>query len=906
MPDLSRTIEIIFEGVDHLGSGLAAMGGGIENFAGRASAAAAPLAALTQGVIALDAAAVAMAVVIGTRAVQETSRFADSLYLVQKQLDDSGPSIETARSDIEALARQYGINANEVARSGAGFLGAGFDYQNSVGLMNNATQLMIAGDLDAQTATDALTRSIAGFRIPADEAAEGGKKIGDALNKIGDISSGSFNEIIIGFTDIAPTARDAGLSIEETAAWTAVLVDKFGSGSEAATALKSGLLQMLNAPKEAAEELQKLGVATEDAAGKQRDARDIINDLARATEGMTDNQRLQAAAIVFGKDAAGQWNALLGDWGKSLDYVSQMTDRTNGATNSMQREVDGKLRLLSTATAIASESWRQFLERIGARITAGDDLQSLVTSVGGLSSALSNALDSGAFDVLFNGLRDEFGSLKTYIDGIAAALPKALEGLDWSPVQDALREARSLFGGMFDGLDLTKPDDLRIALQGVVDGIGTLIQVTGGIVTGLQPLLAIIGSIARGFSELSPEAQTAVGYLGGVATVATALAVPVAAVGAAISALAPAMGLATRAILPLSAALGALEIGELVVALGQVPGVMNAQAEAAESSANAQQRLSDKLAIISRETGVTIDSMESLEKAVSDGTIKFNEANGVWEKADPALKNLERGISNVDEQMRLAEAAQNRSLLSSEELNNQYNKLAGDSLPKAGDQLSKNAELTNKNSDGVERLVFSHGRWIKATDDITKAMDDEAKSSAASKDALEKKAAETERMNRASVDFMIQWEKIQSSERVSLFEIKSKIDIAQIEADANRTVEAFKMMSSSFNSTETVLGKLLDLWGSARSNSDKNSISEWIEREYKIREDLAKTQQELIAAEIKRMEAQARMIEKGGMDVKISADGLEPDLAAFMFSVIDRVRVQVAGSYQEFLIGAGA
>ena len=73
-----------------------------------------------------------------------------------------------------------------------------------------------------------------------------------------------------------------------------------------------------------------------------------------------------------------------------------------------------------------------------------------------------------------------------------------------------------------------------------------------------------------------------------------------------------------------------------------------------------------------------------------------------------------------------------------------------------------------------------------------------------------------------------------------------------------------------------------------------------------IREDLANAQIALTEAEIARIEAQSKMLEKGGMDVKITADGLEPELAAFMFAVVDRVRVQVAGSYQEFLIGAGA
>ena len=87
---------------------------------------------------------------------------------------------------------------------------------------------------------------------------------------------------------------------------------------------------------------------------------------------------------------------------------------------------------------------------------------------------------------------------------------------------------------------------------------------------------------------------------------------------------------------------------------------------------------------------------------------------------------------------------------------------------------------------------------------------------------------------------------------------------------------------------------------------DQTQLAEWIEREYEIREQLAQAQIDLINAEIARMEAQTAMLENGGMDITIQSDGLEPELEAFMYKILDRIRVQVAGSYQEFLLGCGA
>ena len=52
--------------------------------------------------------------------------------------------------------------------------------------------------------------------------------------------------------------------------------------------------------------------------------------------------------------------------------------------------------------------------------------------------------------------------------------------------------------------------------------------------------------------------------------------------------------------------------------------------------------------------------------------------------------------------------------------------------------------------------------------------------------------------------------------------------------------------------------------------------------------------------------AQTALLERGGVELKIQSDGLEPELEAFMFRIIDKVRVAVSGSYEEFLLGCGS
>ena len=129
--------------------------------------------------------------------------------------------------------------------------------------------------------------------------------------------------------------------------------------------------------------------------------------------------------------------------------------------------------------------------------------------------------------------------------------------------------------------------------------------------------------------------------------------------------------------------------------------------------------------------------------------------------------------------------------------------------------------------------------------------------------------------------------------------------MAQIEADSKRAVAAMEMLGASFANTGDVLTELIGLWVGLEG-MDQSKIEGWIEREYAIREKLAQAQIDMVNAEIRRLEAQTALLERGGVELKIQSDGLEPELEAFMFRIIDKVRVAVSGSYEEFLLGCGS
>ena len=512
MADLSTVVELIFSGnadgarqaIDQISGDLGKLDSGIQGIAQ-------PIGDFADSLIKAEAAALALGAAVAVLAVRETIQFQDSLYLVEKQLGDTGVSIEQARQDIESLGLTYGINANEVAQSVAGFLAAGYDYQTAARLVETSTQFMIAAEISAADATEILNRSIAGFRIPADQATEGATRIGDAINKVADISQGPITELAEAFARVSPTAKDAGLSIEETAAIVAKMVDLSYSGEQAATALKSGLLSLITPSKEAEGVLADLGIQLTGNDGQLKGSKILLEELAGKWGTLTDAQKQQTAAIVFGKEQAGAMSDVLGGWSKIQDYLNQLLNETTGAVGSMAREVEGKLKLISSQLATTNEAWRQFLENLGARITTGDDLSNLIGSVGDVGKAFKEVVNTGGFDPLIDLLRRQARDLTDLFGAVAQNLPEAFEGLDWSGLIDSLEGLGDTVGDLFESffgeIDLSTVEGLESALQTVINTIEALTITVTGIVQSFQPFAEMIGGTVQRFNDLDNASQ---------------------------------------------------------------------------------------------------------------------------------------------------------------------------------------------------------------------------------------------------------------------------------------------------------------------------------------------------------------------------------------------------------------
>lgn len=904
LESINAKLDKLAQGAQDTEAPVKSLGESFNELTGNLESATQPLADLTTSMLAVEGVVVALGAAFVKAGVEDATEFESALTDLAKVLGDQEGTVDAYVPKIKELSAAFGESAIDTAKMAASLKEAGFTADEvfgadgGMGLAESVLTAVKVSSLDASEASEVFVRTLSGFKAPAEEASH----LLDILNTTSQTSGASFDDLAEAFGRVGPVASAAGLSFEETAGLLVPLVEQFQSGEIAGTAFNSILLKMGDDTDSTVAAFNALGVAQTDLNGAMLPAGEILENLAKKWPELTKEQQLYYASELVGLEQAPKLQAILSDYPKVLEATETAFQSSGSAVKELAIAMESAEEKFNKA----SVNFENLSIAVGEKFKPA--MADAASSTGTLAQAIADLIDDGGLDPFFNAITPLIDELATDLKGIAEALPAAFEGVDWTGLEDAIQNIAEAFGEMFGELDLTQPEDLEQAIQALIDTFTSLANTTAGVVEGLSPLFEAIGALIGWYNGLDPEIQETAGYLIGLGTTVNTLAGVMQNFSGLISGAGGLISGFTSlnpVVLAAATAFGAFKFGEWVgeitgynEAWDNTIGKLNLVGETVGVADEALSRSTTTLDEVAKTLGVTSLSMEEFNQAVDDGTIKFDTATGKWVKASESASDLGDSIAETT----------------------QYFDDWGEGANLAGEgtqALAKTTEEAVATLDywnGLLKIVKDEYESGAITQDeytaAVKGIDDAAAKAGVNlvtmADQQGKNAKSTKEMAEASEEFALEWEKLLSAERTAMFEAQASINVAQIEADAERAVAAMDMLATSFTNTGDVLSELFGLWSEADSLMDQAQLAEWIEREYEIREQLAQAQIDLINAEIARMEAQTAMLENGGMDITIQSDGLEPELEAFMYKILDRIRVQVAGSYQEFLLGCGA
>ena len=428
---------------------------------------------------------------IGIGSIMVGANFQKSMNRVKALTQSTGGEFDKLTKTARELGRGTAFSASQAA-DGMGFLAmAGFKSSEIMTAMPGVLQLASAAQMDLAEAADITSNILSGFGMDAKDL----NRVNNILTQTFISSNVSLSQLGEAMKYVAPIAKGAGLSIEETAAAIGLLGKQGIQGSMAGTTLRQGIAQLVKPSMEAMVTMRKLGFSAFTTDRKMKSLTEIIRDLKDAGASTTD------ILTIFGSRAGTGFQALIdlkddefADFVKSLEEVGDVAQHVS---DTQLKGLSGSVTELKSAMEDAMiEMSLHFLpgmEKATDRLTkmvllfgqASPTTQLFALAIGGILAALAPlliiislmlpALKTGAALWVINAAAYGIATLATsalmiatsalavamapitlIILGIAAAIIAAIiVWKNWDRIVALFKETWEAIGPVFDSVSTT-------------------------------------------------------------------------------------------------------------------------------------------------------------------------------------------------------------------------------------------------------------------------------------------------------------------------------------------------------------------------------------------------------------------------------------------------------------------
>lgn len=185
------------------------------------------------------------------------------------------------------------------------------------------------------TVSDIVTDALTAFGLKADDAAH----FSDILAVAS--SNANTNVSMMGetFKYVAPVAGALGYKAEDVAVAIGLMANSGIKAGHAGTALRAALSQMANPSDRAATAMDKLGLSLTYSNGEMKPFNVLINDMRSSFAKLTEAEKAQYAASIFGQEAMSGMLAIINASDEDIQKLTNSIYECDGATDKMAKTV---------------------------------------------------------------------------------------------------------------------------------------------------------------------------------------------------------------------------------------------------------------------------------------------------------------------------------------------------------------------------------------------------------------------------------------------------------------------------------------------------------------------------------------------------------------------------------------
>ena len=267
-------------------------------------------------------------------------------------LEKDSADMQSLKKQARLLGDNTAASADDAAAAQIIVAKSGADKDGILAATPTILNLSLANKRSMEENATLLMGVKSAFGMSNDKAAHIGDVISTAMNK----SAATFDGLSDTMTYAAPVAKNAGISVEQTAAMAAALADAKITGSMAGTGTRAVITRLQAPTNNAATALSELRVKTADSKGNMRPLFVILKEMQKSFDKnkLGDAQRAQYMKAVFGEEASSAAAVLMtGASSGKLDALTKALQESDGKTAAlveiMQNNLGGDFKEFQSA-----------------------------------------------------------------------------------------------------------------------------------------------------------------------------------------------------------------------------------------------------------------------------------------------------------------------------------------------------------------------------------------------------------------------------------------------------------------------------------------------------------------------------------------------------------------------------
>lgn len=338
---LNRNITVrLLADTSNFTAGMAKVSGESQKAATTMEAAGGKSKLITTGLAAAGVAATAL----GVAAIKMAADFDASMSTVQANTGASADEMNQLRQAAIDAGADTIYSATESADAINELGKAGLSTSDILsGGLSGALNLAASDGMAVGDAAELMATTLMQFNLTGAESTQ----VADALAAGAGKAVGSAHDLGLALNQAGMVSHSFGISMQETTGTLAAFAKSGMIGSDAGTSLKTMLINLANPSTKAANTMKELGINAYDAQGNFIGLSGLAGQLRDKMSGLSQEQRNQALATIFGSDAIRAANVLyeqgaegIDDWTKKVSDSGYAAEQAAAKNNNLKGDLE--------------------------------------------------------------------------------------------------------------------------------------------------------------------------------------------------------------------------------------------------------------------------------------------------------------------------------------------------------------------------------------------------------------------------------------------------------------------------------------------------------------------------------------------------------------------------------------